>query len=596
MKIKLASFLIFGVSVFALAGCAKTTGCKHVDSDKDHACDLCGETLSEHDDKNMDHLCDICGERMSAHIDSNKDHLCDICGIKNSDHTDQNKDHLCDACGSKISDHVDIDENLICDICGRYVDDHAEHVDVNKDHLCDICGITICAHYDLDNDHKCDYCLSTISSHIDSDDNGVCDICGISGLLHIEGGTLDEQEAVQKATKMMIISASQSSGVSPEKTGTLYEDAGDFVYVVTSQTVKVNGINYTVKLEWTSDASNPYLSGYATVDDSHGIFEINYPGKFGVDGTISVKLSKISCGEAHCDNPRMIYNFEIKKGTYYHKDVHISDLLKTKLVDESKGLYGYDVVDYVTNPSMAYFTPNPENVGIEGKQYFCVNCFGKWIYNTPDGSWGIIVDGDNAMEVYGGSALNILPSRYPSINNRYVKVVGILGQYNGNMQLSFITEIKKAYPSDLEKGSLEPTFPRLTAEEVALYTKDGYQLQCINGQTLMNSLKSIKGKFVEGSVNGSVREGSRFTFQVDIGGGTKVTVAYDYHVDRYGDGVDTSSMQLVIDQLNQVMANPSQEFEIKGTLRYAGSNNTPFNQTSGEYQLVPYLANQITLA
>lgn len=416
----------------------------------------------------------------------------------------------------------------------------------------------------------------------------------VTGMVqNIKGGTQDEQQAIEDVAEMSIIMKSGATGVTPEDVEILSEDEGDYVYVVTSQMVKVNGVAYTVKMEWASDTSNPYLSGYSILDATHGIFEVNYPGKLGNNGTLSVKLGKISCGGAHSENTTLAYNFEIKKGTYFHKDVHISDLLKTKVVDESKGLYGYDIVDYVTNPSNAYFTPNPENAEIADKQYFYVNCYGKFIYNSPDGNWGLIADGDKVMEVYAGSALDILPSRYPAMNNKYVKVIGNMGQYMGNMQLAFVTEIKKAAASDLEHDFTTPTYEPLTATQVATM-KSGVQV--VNGLNLTNALKSIKGKFVAGSVSGSVKEGSRFTFQVDIGGGTKVTVAYDYHVDKYGDDVDTSSINLVINQLKQVMANPSQEFEIKGTLRYSGSNTAPFNQTSGEYQLVPYLGEQITRA
>lgn len=410
---------------------------------------------------------------------------------------------------------------------------------------------------------------------------------------NIKGGTVDEQQAIEDVADMSIILKSGSTGVTPEDTEVLLEDEGDYVYVVTSQLVKVNGTVYTVKLEWTSDTSNTYLSGYSTLDSTHGIFEINYPGKYGNDGALTVKLGKISCGGAHSENTTLAYNFEIKKGNWYHKDVHISELLKTKVVDEAKGLYGYDIVDYVTKPANAYYYPNPENAGQDStKQYYYVNCFGKFIYNAPDGNWGLIADGNKVMEIYAGSALNILPTRYPALNNKYVKVVGNMSQYCGNMQIGFINEIKKATAADLEQDFTSPIYEELTAAQLANMTPG---LQVVNGLNLTNALKSVKGKYVAGSVSGSVALGSRFTFKVDVGG-KQLTVAYDYHVDKYGDDVDTSSMKLVIDQLKAVMANPTQEFEIKGTLRYAGSNTNPFNQTSGEYQLVPFLGEQITRA
>ena len=485
---------------------------------------------------------------------------------------------------------------------------------------------------------------------------------------NISGGSADEQQAIKDAAEKSIITLSGSTGILPTDETDLSEDNGDFVKVTTSQTIKVNNARYVVKFEWSSDTSNQYLSGYSTLDATHGIFEINYPGKSGQDGALSVKLDKASCGGAVSTDTGCVYNFNVKHGKFFHKDVKISELTKLKEIDSEKHIYGYDLVDYVTEPANAYFGTNPENadLGADSK-YFYVNCFGKVIYNAPDGNWGLIADGDNIMEIYAGSAKNILPGRYPAINNKYVKVVGNMSQYNGNMQIGFITEMKKASVSDLAK---EPTmkFDQVTPEHVAAIIADyehdaevdtyadletlgyvesdagkvvkvlsdekhtegkvennnyykfswdkkeskgkfGYvgfygdhHHQCVHNASLggdvnlVNSLKMFKGKYVEGSLDGTAKKGARFTFKVNIGTDAKpcnVTVAYDYHVDEYE---DDSSVSLVADALKRVINNPATTFEIKGTLRFAGSNSNPFNQTGGEYQLVPYLAEHVVEA
>lgn len=485
---------------------------------------------------------------------------------------------------------------------------------------------------------------------------------------NITGGSADEQQAIKDAAEKSIITLSGSTGILPTDQTDLSEDNGDYVKVTTSQTVKVNDAKYVVKFEWSSDTANKYLSGYSVLDATHGMFEINYPGKSGQDGSLSVKLDKASCGGAVSTDTGCVYNFNVKHGRFFHKDSKISELTKLKEIDSEKHLYGYELVDYETNPANAYFITNPENadLGADNKYYY-VNCFGKVIYNAPDGNWGLIADGDDIMEIYAGSAKNILPGRYPAMNNKYVSVAGNMSQYNGNMQIGFITGMKKASASDLSK---EPTmkFEQVTPNHVAAIIADydyaatvdtyadlktlgfgeddagkivkvlhdekhvegkveennyytfswdkkkaegsfGYvgfygdhHYQCVHNDALggdlnlVNSLKMFKGKYVEGSLSGTAKKGARFTFKVNIGTDAKpcnVTVAYDYHVDEYE---DDSSVSLVADALKRVINNPATTFEIKGTLRFAGSNSNPFNQTGGEYQLVPYLAEHVVEA
>lgn len=428
-----------------------------------------------------------------------------------------------------------------------------------------------------------------------SDDKGT--------IKNISGGTADEQQAIQNAAEMSIVLLSGGSGILPTDTIDLAEDNGDYIKVSTSQVVRVNGAKYTVNFEWGSDSSNPYFASYSTLDATHGIFEINYPGKNGQDGTIDINLNKVSCGGASSTDTGLTYHCNVKKGTYYHKDVHISDL--NKLKDIGGGQWGYDVVDYVTKPENAYYTPNPENEGLE-KQYFYVNIFGKMIYCAPDGNWGLLADGDKILEIYAGSALDISPTRYPAINGGYVKVVGNMSQHLGNIQTGFVTEIKKASLSDLEA---EPTltYESITKSMVQAITKgtdasgNPTHYQCLNigGQdiNLSNALKSFTGKYVEGSLLGndgkettvsSLKSGARFSFLVNIGDDStpcNVRVAYDYHTDKDGSvGVFNALKNFITS---------GAEKTIKGTLRFNGSDSNPFNQVGGEWQLVPFLADHV---
>lgn len=116
------SRILYGITLLSLVlcGCENGNGnqnpphqdepCDHVDLDKDHKCDKCGEALSEHIDEDKDHKCDYCGSTISTCKDDNKDHYCDICEAKLSDHTDSDKDGICDFCNFAIWPAKDVKE------------------------------------------------------------------------------------------------------------------------------------------------------------------------------------------------------------------------------------------------------------------------------------------------------------------------------------------------------------------------------------------------------------------------------------------------------------------------------------------------------
>ena len=119
----------------------ETNNC--ADTNKDHLCDGCKQTLTSCADNNSDHKCDLCGKVISNHADANDDHKCDLCGKVISNHADANDDHKCDICGKVISNHGDANDDHKCDICGKVISNHA---DANNDHTCDTCGATLTQH------------------------------------------------------------------------------------------------------------------------------------------------------------------------------------------------------------------------------------------------------------------------------------------------------------------------------------------------------------------------------------------------------------------------------------------------------------------
>ena len=115
--------------------------CAHADTDKNHICDICGETISDHEDTNKDHVCDYCGVTLSECADDNKDHECDYCGATLSKCADDNSDHKCDYCDAILSECIDADNDHICDICGKVLSDHSGGKATCKNKaVCEVCG------------------------------------------------------------------------------------------------------------------------------------------------------------------------------------------------------------------------------------------------------------------------------------------------------------------------------------------------------------------------------------------------------------------------------------------------------------------------
>jgi hypothetical protein len=150
--------------------------CDHFDNDNDHACDICGEVISECADTNNDYKCDVCGKDLGHKCaDTNKDHKCDVCGATLTQCADTNKDHKCDTCGKVLSECADTNKDHKCDTCGKVL---SECSDANNDYKCDVCGKDLgheCV--DANKDHNCDVCGTKLSECADADHDHNCDVC-----------------------------------------------------------------------------------------------------------------------------------------------------------------------------------------------------------------------------------------------------------------------------------------------------------------------------------------------------------------------------------------------------------------------------------
>ncbi len=413
---------------------------------------------------------------------------------------------------------------------------------------------------------------------------------------NVSGGSAEEQEAIQTCVKKSIAMVSNKTTMLIGGSYDLAEDNGDFLEVATVWNTKVkSGKRYDVAIEWDFGSSS-FVDSITNPDSSHKMVEFNYPGQDGQDGTYTFSISKMTCGGASTTDPQVKYDCNVKKGTFKHYDVSIDDLNAVHRLDD--GSYYYSVADE-TDENHNFFKSQPENVGKaeKGDKYYYVNCPGKVIYTAPDGNWGLIADGDSVMEIYAGDQLNIGTARYPAIEGGYVKVKGNMGHYFGNLQISFITEMKKASVSDLKNGEPTMNYQTITGEMIAgIKNEFGGHKQCVPGANLSNSLAQLDATYVKGSLKNSKGEATtkdslsnaRFTFDVMVGT-ERVTVAYDYHVDRDGTHGVFDAVKSMVDAEGT--------FNIKGTLRYCGDDEHGFAQSStipGAWQIVPFLADHIS--
>ena len=133
-----------------------------------HNCDTCNKPYTTCIDSDRNHACDICSEEVGTHIAAAGKHTCNYCGKPASECVDSDRDHACDVCDAKMGEHKAAAGKHTCGYCGETVSSCA---DENGDYKCDVCGENLCAHIWIE-------ASCTEAMH--------CSICGV----HV-GDTLD---------------------------------------------------------------------------------------------------------------------------------------------------------------------------------------------------------------------------------------------------------------------------------------------------------------------------------------------------------------------------------------------------------------------
>ena len=422
----------------------------------------------------------------------------------------------------------------------------------------------------------------------------------------IEGGTQEEKDAILNVINFKPICNKSGNAVTeilPDITPILSEDEGDDILVTTRQ---IASNNKFVDITWSVDESQTYFSKVSDVDEYHKLIELSYQHYGKPDGTIEWKISKLVCGGAVSNNPEgMTYKATTKNEAFFHEDARLADINKVtdqELVVDAKGTTHkfastFDIVDYEYHEGKEYSpyfrTNNPEATE---KQYLYYNAIGKVIYTSPDGNWGLLGDGSQVLEFYAGSGKALKETNWPNLAKKYVIMSGNMSQYCGNIQFGWLTKIKE-YENHSAIAEPVLTYPEITESTLASWIVPGYtaQKQAIDG--FSNSLHSVTGTLIEGSLldkSGNAiaankidtMANNRFTFKLQVGA-QELTVAYDYHTDREGEVGLFSNLKAALKKGGQMT--------IKGTMRYSGNDEGCFitEGNNGVWNIIPFLADHV---
>ena len=379
-----------------------------------------------------------------------------------------------------------------------------------------------------------------------------------------------EANAIESAKMQTIVSASRKTVITPDTKINIGQDKdvwnNDYLYLAKSQVVldKESGKDYTVEIEWSYDDASVVREKVAN-DETHESIYFNYSKTEEYDFAFKANFK---CGSAKGEAN---YQVHLLKQNVDFKSLTIQQIYEANETND-----GFKLVDKTTG----YYTANNTNF-----PYMCVETYGKVVYVSPDGNWGLVADGDYVLELYSGSGLNLDTDHYPSlVVGKTVRVLAELGSYFGNCQVSFIFDIT---PADDSKAAASTGFKALAGSAFAgkHYWEGG----------LMNSLRQVNAKFVgnikqnDKSVEASKLTNGRFTFDVTVDGET-LSIAYDYHVDRNGElGIFTAFKA----KLQALSAGA--DLVVKGTFRFSGPIEKSYkgNETATSWSLVPYLVDHM---
>ena len=398
--------------------------------------------------------------------------------------------------------------------------------------------------------------------------------------------------------------------------------------------------DHVCKLTWSVDSSQDYYKAVINSDATHDYIEINYKFRqsdadpFLEDGELEWVLTKIECNDAVA-TPNLEFKALVSNTPYYHEKQSIAELYaiddhervveyeggaKTAKYASTFNICTYDAPEKdASGKYPAYvpaFTRNNQKAieeGLDEATFRYQEVLAKYFYHAPDGNFGLVRNGKDVLEIYAGSGdgTPLTPEKFPHFKDEYIKIFGTMGQYCGNIQLSFInqisgvTEAEKAQIDGEGEEVYEPLDEtRLASLKVSGYTCEKQAVQ-MDGHGFSNSLREVTGTYVANSLKDksgdavapsamSNGKGSRYTFKLKVGA-QEITVAYDYHTDQIGNVGLFNAMKAKLEAGGSMT--------VKGTMRYSGYDSEKASEAdtnwlrtegnTGVWTIVPFLGNHV---
>ena len=239
----------------------------------------------------------------------------------------------------------------------------------------------------------------------------------------------------------------------------------------------------------------------------------------------------------------------------------------------------------------------------EGQSSYWIETKGILTYVAQDGNWGILQNGDKAVQVYRLDEYTGWASIRDSVMNVPIVIQAEISSGFGNIQLSYVQKIAKIEGTD---SDIKPITPAEAYDE-AMIKDTNWATNTIFNKVVAKTEVKFNGKInkVKNSSGSDTvltdmmsnrsacnSKTERYEFEVLLGT-TPLIVATDYHACK-----DSDAFVTACDQILKSAAIGS-TIAIGGSIRWMNSRdvvkkNDYSIRTAGEWTIIPFSADQVS--
>lgn len=358
---------------------------------------------------------------------------------------------------------------------------------------------------------------------------GGCDNSSAGG-----GGNLTEDQVNQYLTAALdtpTICFINGDGTTLSQTEAANWAGDDFNVIRAAKTmsIRVRDISsdrLNVTLTWSyPEESATYVHAVTDVGDTEGaathqLIEFDYYN-IPADQTIAFPLTVTASLDGYTYTSSRVYNFNLTACTYTYPEMTLEQF-------------------YARGTDGRYTWCDQTNATIEGYEHYIVSVKGYVVGYAPDGNFAIIASGNRYVQLYAGSAMDLMPSSRPALTvGNLVEVRGQVDVYYGNVQIAFIHTVWDAgEDSSIAQPSGEWAITETEWEALHQYDGNHSRAVTISGE-YAGDLRDQSGNRID-----SFTAGARCSFKMTVGGET-ITVAYNYHVNRNNTGIGDEYAEII---------------------------------------------------